>query len=92
MEKQYRYEIHRALSHPWITRSIESSIPLNTFEKIWVNEGKMKLKLVIKLDTIKPMNFSKKNSPTNHIQEKMIKAQDTKKKNSFFLKYKSNNI
>jgi hypothetical protein len=49
LEKQYRYEIHRALSHPWITRSIESSIPLNTFEKIWVNEGKMKLKLVIKL-------------------------------------------
>ena len=46
----------------------------------------------IKIDTIKPMNFSKKNSPTNHIQEKMIKAQDTKKKNSFFLKYKSNNI
>jgi hypothetical protein len=49
-------------------------------------------KIKIKVDTIKPMNFTKKNSPTNHIQEKMIKAQDTKKKNIFFLKYKSNNI
>jgi hypothetical protein len=46
MEKHYRYEIQRALFHPWITRLKDSSIPLNQFEKISQNEGKLNMRLV----------------------------------------------
>lgn len=56
--KNYRYEINKCLKHPWLTRKIDSSIPITMMESYLkqdilkkfktVNKIFLKLNLVIK--------------------------------------------
>lgn len=43
----YRYESHRALKHPWVTRSAKSSIPLTMLESYSKQDLIKKFKLLL---------------------------------------------
>jgi hypothetical protein len=47
IEKHRRIEIYKALSHPWITRSAKSQIPMTIIESCMKKEMIYKFKFVI---------------------------------------------
>ena len=60
IEKQRRIEIYKALSHPWITRSAKSQIPLTIIESCMKKELINKFKIVTtknKIDAISSSVF-----------------------------------
>ena len=76
-EPIFRYPINKALSHPWITRSSKSQIPLTIYEEYNKND---------KIKTFKQLLFSMICLSTNkkNLFRKKKKKKDISKNNSYY--------